>query len=305
MTDTITTRPIRARRVSFDWGTTPLHWIPGDPDTTHVINLLHLLLPAGEKWFVEVYREALPLVTDDRLREDVRGFMGQEAVHSRAHAVFLDHLESQGIDPAPYTRKVEKMFDLAQATARRTPRPLRRAALTARLAVIAGIEHYTCVLGNWILQSRPLDEAGADPIMLDLLRWHGAEEVEHRSVAFDAFNAIAGPARYLWRVFGMALAAVVMMYLWIVGTRYLVRHDPSLGGRRINHRALRRAIRMGRLPSTELVLAIPRYLKPSHHPSQEGSLEAALEYLVKSPAAAAVTGATATPLPAPTTRYER
>ncbi|WP_261994278.1 metal-dependent hydrolase, partial [Streptomyces sp. t39] len=40
-------------------------------------------------------------------------------------------------------------------------------------------------LGDWVLNADGLDRAGADPVMLDLLRWHGAEEVEHRSVAYD------------------------------------------------------------------------------------------------------------------------
>lgn len=38
---------IAPRRVSFDWSRTPRHWIPGEPTATHVINVLHLLLPAG------------------------------------------------------------------------------------------------------------------------------------------------------------------------------------------------------------------------------------------------------------------
>jgi hypothetical protein len=53
---------------------------------------------------------------------------------------------------------------------------------------IVGIEHYTAVLGQWILDAHQLDEAGADPAMMDLLRWHGAGEVEHRSVAFDVYQ---------------------------------------------------------------------------------------------------------------------
>jgi len=46
MTATITP-PIKARRVRFDWEDTPIHWVPGDAQTTHTMNVLHLLLPAG------------------------------------------------------------------------------------------------------------------------------------------------------------------------------------------------------------------------------------------------------------------
>ncbi|AQA24055.1 putative metal-dependent hydrolase family protein [Rhodococcus sp. MTM3W5.2] len=38
---------LQARDVEFDWTDLPMHWIPGDPFTTHVFNVLHLLLPAG------------------------------------------------------------------------------------------------------------------------------------------------------------------------------------------------------------------------------------------------------------------
>jgi hypothetical protein len=41
--------------------------VPGDAQTTHTANVLHLLLPAGERWFVDVYRQVLPEVTDPRL----------------------------------------------------------------------------------------------------------------------------------------------------------------------------------------------------------------------------------------------
>ncbi|WP_282090299.1 metal-dependent hydrolase [Streptomyces tendae] len=91
--------PLKARKVSFAWEDTPLHWVPGDPFTTHTINVLHLLLPAGERWFVHVYQQVLPYIRDERLREDVIGFIGQEAMHSRAHDEVLPHLRDQGLDP--------------------------------------------------------------------------------------------------------------------------------------------------------------------------------------------------------------
>ena len=60
---------IKPRHVRFDWKDTPIQWIPGDPSSTHIINILNLLFPAGELWFCRVYNKALPLITDARLRE--------------------------------------------------------------------------------------------------------------------------------------------------------------------------------------------------------------------------------------------
>ena len=39
--------------------------------------------------------------------------------------------------------------------------------------------------------------------MLDLLRWHGAEEVEHRSLVFDVYQKVSGS--YFIRAFSMLL----------------------------------------------------------------------------------------------------
>src|SRR3954447_13115663 len=72
---------IQARKVHFDVSGTPLHWIPDHPVASNVISLLNIVLPAAERWFVATYDEALPLVKDPRLAEDMRGFIGQEATH--------------------------------------------------------------------------------------------------------------------------------------------------------------------------------------------------------------------------------
>ena len=278
--------PIRPRRVEFDWQETPLHWIPGDPFATHLINVLHLLLPAGERWFVDVYREALPLVRDERLRADVRGFMGQEAIHARAHAVVLESLRSRGIETAPYTRKIDWLCERLLGSAW-VPRAVRGPWLRFRLAGIAAVEHFTCVLGVWILEAEALDRAGADPVMMDLLRWHGAEEVEHRSVAFDLSRHLSGRLAYPARFAAMSVVAPILAVLWYLGVRFLLRHDSMLAGRRFGWRDFFRAVRAGRAPGSELVRAVPRYLRWTHHPRHEGSTERALAYLTTSPAASA------------------
>ncbi len=102
---------LEARDVDFDWATLPFHYVPGEPFVTHVLNLLHMLLPAGEEFFVEAFKKALPLIKDDQLRLDVQGFIGQEAVHSQAHARVLGDFAARGVDVTPYTDQIRWMFE--------------------------------------------------------------------------------------------------------------------------------------------------------------------------------------------------
>jgi len=281
---------LQARDVEFDWSDLPMHWIPGDPFTTHVFNVLHLLLPAGEDWFVETFKEALPLIEDEKLRDDVAGFIGQEAMHSQSHAGVLEHLKKQGLDPTPFTSQMEWVFFRLLG-----PRPFtaRREEnyLIERLALIAAIEHITAFLGDWVLNAKGLDRAHPHPTMLDLLRWHGSEEVEHRRVAYDLMRYF--DKRESRRLRTQLVASPAIVYLWVRGTRFLMANDPELAQwaphRRKPHLSdYLAAGRRGVLPGPrELAVRMGRYFSRSYHPSQEGSTAQAVAYLASSPAAQA------------------
>lgn len=275
---------LKARNVSFSWEDTPLHWLPGDPFANHTINVLHLLLPAGERWFVHVYKQVLPYITDEALRADVVGFIGQEAMHATAHDDVLPHLKRLGLDPTPYTAQVDWLFEKLLGDRTLPPGKARKWWLMERVAMIAAIEHYTAFLGNWVLNADELDRRGADPMMLDLLRWHGAEEVEHRSVAFDLFMHVDGNYRRRARTWATAFTALV--FLWQRGSRYFMEHDPERPGSKASFGQFHRAGRKGTLPSTGAMLkSIPTYLSRTYHPSQEGSTAQAVAYLASSPGA--------------------
>jgi predicted metal-dependent hydrolase len=274
---------LHARDVRFGWAALPAHWIPGEPQATHTINVLHLALPEGERWFVEVFKQALPLIRDPRLAEDVRGFIGQEAVHAEAHDGAAAHLETAGVRVRPFVAQMEWLFRKLLGDRDLTGRAAEE-WLVERLGIIAAIEHYTAFLGQWVLDA-PLAAAGADPVMLDLLRWHGAEEVEHRSVAFDVFMHLDG--RYGRRVRSMAAVTPVLAWIFARGTRYLMRTDPARPGR-ASLRAYRRAAKRGLLPTgRELLREIRPYFRRSYHPSETGNTEQAVAYLASSPAARA------------------
>jgi uncharacterized protein len=289
---------IKPRRVTFDWSDVPLHWIPGSPFATHWANALQLILPGGERWFVHVFKQALPLLDDERLRAEARGFMGQEAVHARAHATVYEHLRAHGVDAQRAADRVDFLF--TRLLGDTPPLPVRwlpRARwLRFRLGLVAGIEHYTAVLGHWILDAGALDGADVHPVMLDLFRWHGAEEVEHRSVAFDVYQHVSGS--YPRRALTMLIAFCGLWYAFHAGTKLLLESDPTVREQarrdvvRIRfYRDWNRAARSGLLPSPwKLARELPAYLRRDYHPSRVGSTQRALDYLSTSPAALAAAG---------------
>jgi uncharacterized protein len=278
---------LQPRDVAFDWSGLPLRWIPGEPVASHVINVLHLLLPEGERWFVETLKQVLPMIRDEALREDVLGFIGQEAIHAEAHQGVLDYFSEQGLDPGPYVRHMEWLFGRILGDRAGLTEVRYRQHLIERVAFIAAVEHFTAFLGDWILNARALDRARVHPVMLDLLRWHGAEEVEHRSVAFDLLTHL--DPGYARRVRAMVVAAPMLVWLWVRGARYLVAADPELGSAvKATWRGARDAGRRGLLPQPgKAAKSAARYFRRGYHPTQEGSTRQAVAYLGSSPAARA------------------
>lgn len=275
------------RRVRFDLSRSPLHWIPHDPEAAYIINSIHLLLPAGEFWFCRVYNKALPLVRNAKLKDDVQGFVRQEALHARAHESALeDYFRAHGIEIDSVLQVANFVFGrlLEERPLGRgfLARRLEKWQLRQRLAIIAAIEHYTCVLGKWVLEAESLDAPGIDPVMLDLFRWHGAEEVEHRHVAHELHEHLGGSVaeRRLWAV----VAFPALLGLVAISGSHLMRQDPGVGPD-LFFRRWWKASRRGTLPRLEsLGLAGLRYFHPDYHPDNEATLQTALDYFARSPA---------------------
>ncbi|MDZ4299139.1 MAG: metal-dependent hydrolase [Moraxellaceae bacterium] len=292
------------RKVQFDWAETPLEWIPGQPFASHFINEINMILPAGEFWFCRLYNKALPYVTDDKLRDDIQMFIRQEAMHARAHGgAIAEYLKAHGIETERNTKIMEWLFEDLLADnplGVKTPKLLEKRWLVFRLGIIAAVEHMTCVLGNYALDNTKWDEVGADPVLLDLLRWHGAEEVEHRSVAFDLYQHLGGG--YISRYYLSTIVVPMVIGLWTDGAAHLMNQDPRFANEKLSVWKPKMWLRWakesksGHLPHPLKLAAwqLP-FFSPWYDPVKEGSTEKALTYLNNSPAAAA---AAQTPLTA-------
>jgi hypothetical protein len=93
------------------------------------------------------------------------------------------------------------------------------------VAATAATEHFTAIFADWMLR-HPEALEGAEPRLATLWLWHSAEESEHRSTAYDIYQAISGDHRWRIRVFRY----ITITFLADV-TRQTVRnlwHDGSL-----------------------------------------------------------------------------
>lgn len=276
---------LHARNVEFDWARTPLHWIPNHPVASDFISVLNLLLPEGERWFVQTYNEALPLVKDGKLAAAMRGFIGQEAMHAEAHDhVLWEWLDAHGIDPKPYQLQMEWIFRKVLGPMHTGTPAAQQKHLIERLWLIAALEHYTAILGDFALNNTWL-ENDADRTMADLFMWHGAEEVEHRAVAHDV-AAYFGDS-YLRRGRAMVIVLPVLLFLIFRGFRFIVKQDRTLHANYFQRRRQYfRAVRAGVLPPLwRVVLSTFSYFRPGFHPDEIGSTAQAVAYLSSSPAA--------------------
>src|SRR5580693_4129289 len=138
---------LQPRDVRFDWSGLPLRWIPGEPVASHVLSTLHLLLPEGERWFVRTFKQALPFIRDEELREDVIGFIGQEAIHAEAHQGVLDYYTDHGVDTARYLRHMEWLFHRILGDRPGMAPAGERELLIEHVAIVAAIEHFTAMMG--------------------------------------------------------------------------------------------------------------------------------------------------------------
>ncbi len=203
---------VLARDIRFDLAAAKQrHWLGGDPVGTAVFNALSLTFPDGERLFMDAVRHFRPQLKG-KLLDDVRGFIAQEAIHSREH-----HVLNQLIDRDHYP-----VAEIEAQVRQRTTFARERGPMAMLMSTIA-LEHFTAMMAEMHMAHQDVFE-GTDPGIERLWRWHAMEETEHKAVAYDVFMEVTKDwspfLRYRRRVITMAL--VTLMFTRNI-TRYAAR----------------------------------------------------------------------------------
>jgi hypothetical protein len=251
--------PVKQRDIHFPIASVRLRdWHPMGSHVSQLLNGQSLFFPEGEQFFIDTVRHYRDRITDPKLREDVKGFIGQEAMHGREHRAYNEALAAAGYPAAELERKAIRQLDRS----RRLLRP------AGQLAVTIALEHFTAILAEVLLSDDRM-LAGAPPEMAALWRWHAIEETEHKAVAFDVYQSVVGKGilAYLRRCVIMLITSVQFIWQTNYTVYRLVKHD----GLHRDWKGWRRMLRFQYVsPGAMRKIVLPwlRYFKPGFHPWQ-------------------------------------
>jgi predicted metal-dependent hydrolase len=247
----VTNTGLTARRVKLEYpeDLDPV-WSRRLPEFACAANSVSLLMPYAEPYFVRSIRAALPQL-DGRLKATTEGYLRQESQHHRQHRRFNDLVA----DRFPRIPRLERWISGAYGWLGRTR------SLRFNLAFAAGSETIAFALARWAEDHVGDFFDGADPVPATLFLWHLAEEVEHKTVAYDVYEAVDGSRlRYAW---AMTTSFVLLALFSTLGTLLMLFGDHR-GLRPVTYfRLLRWSVSLAFVVLPDMVASAA----PGHHPS--------------------------------------
>ncbi|NUF13164.1 metal-dependent hydrolase [Acinetobacter oleivorans] len=167
--------------LSYDANKSYSFYYEENPVVTSLFVVLSAMFPPGEMFFIESIRKVRNQIKDEKLLEDIRAFIAQEAFHSREHKTLNNHLIHSNYP---------EVIEIEAKTKARLDK-LRKLSTVEQVAATVVMEHYTATLARLLLTDQLIKRKTTQESR-NLWEWHALEELEHKSVAFDVLNAIGG-----------------------------------------------------------------------------------------------------------------
>jgi predicted metal-dependent hydrolase len=228
------------------------HWNSDKREWSHMVNGASLAMPFLEPYLIRTMRKSLEKIDSEKLRVEVKLYMGQEAQHYQQHRKFNDILIANG-----YT----ELLDIeAQMKAEFQDFEENR-SLKFNMAYACGFESMALGIGHWLVADRNFLFGGSDTRVASLILWHFVEEIEHKNVAFDAYQAVYG--NYFYRVFGTVFAALHVMKFSRKAYRVMLKKDGLWGSLQSRWNLFKMSARFIGKMLPPMVLAC----LPGHHPA--------------------------------------
>ena len=249
---------ITVRRLAFNPARIPRQYFARSPLGSHLLTALSSTFPIGEQFFVHSVRNVRDRIEDKALQAQISAFIGQEAMHSQAHDQFNQSW-----------RRDDYQLDSFMAWLAREDSRAKSIPKIYQLAVTCAFEHFTAMLGEYIL-SHPNMVESFDAEATRLWIWHAIEESEHKAVAYDVYQAVYADVKVRRRTmlsvtsaFGSLVAYSTWRLMWQDRKNSLYSVKGMIGN-------VRGALLLARM-AIALAPEWLEYFKTDFHPNQRDS----------------------------------
>lgn len=199
------------RKMTFPYEDVKTPWFfDGNSLKSTLFAALSSTFPPGEAEFIASVRLFRDQIKDEKLLDEIRAFIGQEAHHSLQHKKANETLRDIGLDAVKLEKILERQIE--ELKSKNSPK--------VRLAFTCGAEHLTAIMADHFLNNPQWMEGLEEPVK-DLLMWHAVEEIEHKSVAYDTYMEAVGDKQLLNRtivimtiMFSTRISVYMAMLLW-------------------------------------------------------------------------------------------
>ena len=162
---------------------------------------LSIFLTRGEDLVIDTARYHRDFITDPLLKQRVTTLIGQEAIHSKMHEDLNDAYLIRDLPVKLFRTWAGWAFEYGFE---RLPQPM-------KLSLMAGIEHFTAVLAEYMMNHEEVFFRSQDEKQRAIWMWHMLEESEHKDIAFDVFQELSN--NYLLRIAGFFPALITILVL--------------------------------------------------------------------------------------------
>lgn len=238
-----------------DYSKANKYWFANNAVLSLGTSLFSIYIPRGEKFFIKSVRYFEDQITDPDLKQKIKAFIQQEANHYQAHEVFNDSLNAKDIRVQREIEAAEKMFTFMEKW---LPKK-------TQLGITVFAEHMTATGAKQMLKS-PEVAKHQDAEVRKLWEWHAVEEIEHKSVAFDVYEAIGcGYVHRMWSVF---IGLIIQIpFLGLSARRIFKREGQKVSIKQQAHQA-RKLMAKFHPDQKSIVDEFKMYFKPGFHPWQ-------------------------------------
>ncbi|MCC6478318.1 MAG: metal-dependent hydrolase [Sphingomonadaceae bacterium] len=163
-----------------------------------------LAAPYLEKFFIRVLQPTIPDIDDQKLAEDTKNMLAQEAMHSMVHNKFNKHIANQGVK-----------LDASHALLEESVDWLSGYSTIDLIGVVAAGEHIIYSLSIVFLNCEET-RMSMTPQARQLFDFHCLEETEHGAVSHDLYRYFVGES--YWTRIRTALVATRLIWTILVRT---------------------------------------------------------------------------------------